>query len=410
MFENYQHQDMEQWIIGYFANNNDKINDYPQLQPEHFLWEEHQKIFKKMQKCNEKAIPFMPSNLGIKKKEDIEYLAGCASASAMVVNVKPMIEKLITDSEKYNALMDTNQLITEAQENDDLDVFERISKISTNRFSEHMPTSTEEMMNELYDKMDGKLVGISTGIDGLDENMNSFQKGRLYIVGARSGMGKSAFMCSCTEQIEKTKKVGIVSLEMLDKELLQRIACVRGKIPHWKIEKGKCTEQEADAYHEQLLTIKNVFINDQGGMTRAGVITAIRQLVKKQGCDIVFVDHIGLIHVEGKSNLAHEIGENTAALKALAKELDIPIVGLCQINRSVEEGQDKKPRLSHLRDSGRIEEDADCVILIYRPSYYNSNNKNLPKQESCTYVIAKCRNGRVCDVDGIFEGDYMKFS
>lgn len=410
MFENYAHQDMEQWIIGYFSQNNDKINDYPRLQPEHFLWEEHRNIFKKMQKCNEKAVPFLPSNLGIKKKEDIDYFAKCTNSAILVVDVKPMIEKLITDSEKYNALLDAYQLTQDAEENDDLDVFEIISKISTTRFTEHQPTSTEDMMKELYEKMDGKVVGISTGIESLDENMNSFQNGRLYIVGARSGMGKSAFMCSCVEKIEQTKRVGIISLEMLDKELLQRIACVRGNIPHWKIEKGKCSDAEANLYHEQLNSIKNVFINDQGGMTRVGVITAIRQLVKKQRCDIVFVDHIGLIRIDGRSNLAHEIGENTAALKALAKELNIPIVGLCQINRSVEEGQDKKPRLSNLRDSGRIEEDADCVILIYRPSYYNKDNKNLPKQEMCTYIIAKCRNGRVCDVDGLFEGEYMKFS
>lgn len=130
-------------------------------------------------------------------------------------------------------------------------------------------------------------------------------------------------------------------------------------------------------------------------------------MVKKQKCDIVFIDHIGLIRVNGNQNLAHEIGENTSALKALAKELNVPIVGLCQINRSVENGQEKMPSLSQLRDSGRIEEDADCVILLYREGYYHQ--EELP-QEICKYKIAKCRNGKRAIVDGSFEGEYMYFS
>ena len=406
MFEKYMHQDYEQWILGAFLNNNDLFGQYFQLKSTHFLWKEHEKIFKQMLKCYEKGLPFLPSKLGIENEKDKEYLASLMSSANVVVNLKPIVEDLIKDSEKYNALMEVNKLVNLAQEEPEVDVFGTLSGLAIQMTNGKLPTTFEQMQAELFSKMEGKEVGISTGIDGLDDAMNGFQKGRLYIIGARSGMGKSALMCSMVEKMEKTKRVGIISLEMLDKELKQRIACIRGSIAHWKIEKGKCTENEASEYLKQLLTIKNVFINDQGGMNRGAVLAAIRQMVIRYKCDIIFIDHIGLIRVNGTQNLAHEIGENTSALKTIAKELNVPIVGLCQINRAAEAGQEKMPTLSQLRDSGRIEEDSDCVILLYRESYYMQEEQ---QKEPCKYKIAKCRNGKRCVVDGIFTGELMKF-
>jgi replicative DNA helicase len=316
------------------------------------------------------------------------------------------VKDLILDSEKHYALEEVYKLTNLAQEEPDVDVFGTLSALSIQISEAKLPTTVEQMMTELYDRMAGKEVGISTGIVGLDDCMNGFQNGRLYIVGARSGMGKSAFMCSIVEKMEKKKRIGIISLEMLDKELKQRIACIRAKIPHWKIEKGRCSEEEASEYGQTLLTINNLFINDEGGMKRANVLASIRQMVKKQKCDIVFIDHIGLIRVASNQNLAHEIGENTSALKAIAKELNVPIVGLCQINHSVEAGNEKMPTLSQLRDSGRIEEDADCVILLYREGYYQQQEQ---EQEPCKYKIAKCRNGKRAIVEGVFTSSLMLF-
>lgn len=406
MFEKYMHQDYEQWILGYFMNHNDSFGNFPNLETKHFLWQEHQKLFDKMRACYEKGLPFVFSKLGIEDEKQKEYVSKLVSCCDMVVNIKGIVEDLITESEKYYALEELYKLIKLAQEESDVDVFGTVSSIAIQTTGTKQPTSVQDMLAELYDKMAGKEVGISTGIDGLDDCMNGFQKGRLYVVGARSGMGKSAFMCSLVEKMEKTKRIGIISLEMLDKELKQRIACIRAKIPHWKIEKGRCSEEEASKYGETLYTINNLFINDEGGMKRANVLSAIRKMVKKQKCDIVFIDHIGLIRVNSNQNLAHEIGENTSALKAIAKELNIPIVALCQINRSAENGNEKMPSLSQLRDSGRIEEDADCVILLYREGYYQQQEQ---EQELCKYKIAKCRNGKRAIVDGLFTSSLMLF-
>lgn len=406
MFEKYTHQDIEQWILGSFLNNNELFGKYPQLMSKHFLWEKHSDLFSKMDKCYEKGLPFLPSKLGIEKPEDKAYLLELMKSATSVVDLKILIESLISDSEKYLALIEINKLVNLAQEEPELDVFGTLSGLSIQATGGRLPTTIDQMMSELYDKMAGKEVGISTGITGIDDCINGFQKGRLYIIGARSGMGKSALMCSMVEKIERFKRVGIISLEMLDKELKQRIACIRGNIPHWKIEKGKCSDEEADKYGNTLMTIKNVYINDQGGMKRGTVLATIRQMVKRQKCDIVFIDHIGLIRLNGTQNLAHEIGENTSALKVIAKELDIPVVGLCQINRAAESNGEKMPTLSQLRDSGRIEEDADCVILLYRQSYYLQEEQPV---EVCQYKIAKCRNGKRAVIDGTFTGELMKF-
>lgn len=406
MFEKYMHQDYEQMILGAFLNNNESFGNYPQLNSSHFLWQEHKKIYEKMQSCYEKGLPFLPSKMGIENEKDKEYLASLMNYGVMVVGLKAVVQDLIKDSEKFVALSELQKLTNLAEEEPDVDVFGTLSALSIQKNSGKLPTTVEQMMAELYDKMAGKEVGISTGIEVLDDCMNGFQKGRLYIVGARSGMGKSAFMCSIVEKMEKTKRIGIISLEMLDKEIKQRIACIRAKIPHWKIEKGRCSEEEANKYGDTLLTIQKIFINDEGGMKRANVLASIRQMVKKQKCDIVFIDHIGLIRVNGSQNLAHEIGENTSALKAIAKELNIPIVGLCQINRAVESGNEKMPSLSQLRDSGRIEEDADCVILLYREGYYQQQEL---EKEPCKYKIAKCRNGKRAIVDGTFTSSLMLF-
>ena len=154
------------------------------------------------------------------------------------------------------------------------------------------------------------------------------------------------------------------------------------------------------------MSLKNITISDKGGLNRAQVIALVRQMVKRNKCKIVFIDHLGLVQVSDKGNLAHEIGKTTALLKSIAKELDIPIVCLCQINRSVENGANRIPSMSDLRDSGRIEEDSDCIILLYREGYYQEKP---PEGEDVKYIIAKCRNGKRGSFNGKFFAEYMRF-
>lgn len=405
-YEIYKNLDVEQTILARFLARNDEINLYPELKPSHFLYEQNRVIFERMIVANNEGKPFVYRVLA-ENEEERKYIAGLLqfpSFSAIGGYVKTLVE----DSDKYNALMKADDTLERAQKDRKVDVFSELSEASTRDFEERYDSSNEAMLKRLEKKMqqDERFLGIKCGISELDSNINNFQKGRLYTVGARSGMGKSALMCSMVEFMEKKYKVGIVSLEMLASELKQRIACIRGKIPHWKIEKGNC-EKEFDDYACALNSIKNVFISDMGGLNRAQVIAIIRQMVKRRKCDIVFIDHLGLIQVSDKGNLAHEIGKTTALLKSLSKELEIPIVCLCQINRGVEKEGNKTPRMSDLRDSGRIEEDSDCVILLYREGYYEEKP---PAFEKVKYIVAKCRNGKRGVVEGLFESELMRFS
>lgn len=405
-YEIYKNLDVEQAILAGFLSRNDEINLYPELKPSHFLYEQNRVIFERMVAANNEGKPFVYRVLA-ENEDERKYIEGLLKVQAFS-GVGGYVKTLVEDSDKYNALIKADDTLERAQKDRKVDVFSELSEASTRDFEERYDSSNEAMLRRLEKKMqrDERFLGIKCGIEDLDANINNFQNGRLYTIGARSGMGKSALMCSMVEFMEKKYKVGIVSLEMLASELKQRIACIRGKIPHWKIEKGNC-EKEFDDYATSLESIKNVSISDMGGLNRAQVIAIIRQMVKRRKCDIVFIDHLGLIQVSDKGNLAHEIGKTTALLKSLSKELEIPIVCLCQINRGVEKEGNKVPRMSDLRDSGRIEEDSDCVILLYREGYYEEKP---PVFEKVKYIVAKCRNGKRGVVDGVFESELMRFS
>lgn len=405
MFDKYTHADIEQSILARFIVHPNELYDCPELEKKHFVFEENQLIFEAIVKLTGKYIPINPKNIADEIKTDIFPYLSKLIEQTPIIKAKEQYRYLIEETEKYNALIDAQKLINVADDDKSVDVFGELARISTKEDNVYNYASDEQMLFELQEKMKNGITGISTSIPELDDSINAFQKGRLYVVGARPSVGKSAFMCSICEKIEKTHNVGIISLEMNTAELKQRIACIRSGIKHWKIEKGKCSEIEFEDYANTLRTIKNVFINDRGGLNRNQIASIIRNMVKRSKCEIVFIDHLGLIKVNYNGNLAHEIGENTSMLKSLSKELQIPIVCLCQINRSIEKEKEKVPAISDLRDSGRIEEDADCVVLLYRNDYYANDSIPIAK-----YVVGKCRNGKTGTVNAYFDKELMKWS
>lgn len=269
----------------------------------------------------------------------------------------------------------------------------------------------EEAMKTLEWKMGHKneTSGIITGIKSFDETINGFNKGCLYICAGRSSMGKSAFMTSSIAEIEKKHNVGIISLEMTGKELINRIGSIRSDIPYWVIDRGLTNDFQFEKFITTVQSIKKLTINDRGGMDCFSVCATIRNMVKQKKCEIIFIDHIGLIQIEDSKNIAHSVGKITAALKTISKEVNIPIVALCQVNRGVEkEKKDKRPHLSDLRDSGRIEEDADCVFFLFRQDYYTAQEK-INRYENAEIIVAKNRNGACKIINCNFDNQLMKF-
>lgn len=405
MFDKYIHEDVEQSIISRFMLKPEEISHCHYLESKHFIFETNRKIFETLVSLQSKNSPITPKTVCDESGVDMSYITALFKDCSLT-DITMLSKYLVKESEKYNALVLAKELIEKVEEDKNTDIFSELSNISLmNDNLDDKESTNESILSHLEQRMKNGVTGIPTKIAEIDESINALQKGRLYVVGARPSMGKSAFMCSLVDKMEKEHKVGILSLEMNTEELKQRIACLRANIKHWKIERGRCSGEEFDAYATALFSIKNVIINDKGGLNRSQVVGLIRSMVKKAKCEVVFIDHIGLIKIKQTGNLAHEIGEVTSDLKALSKELQIPIVCLCQLNRFSDKAKNSLPKISDLRDSGRIEEDADCVILLYRDNYYNPDGSGIAK-----YVIGKCRNGKTGIVDGFFEAEMMRWS
>jgi replicative DNA helicase len=193
------------------------------------------------------------------------------------------------------------------------------------------------------------------------------------VVAGRSGMGKSAFMTSIISSIIETKSIMVFSLEMTVGEVMNRIISNKTGISFENMQKGDLTEQEFEKIIEckKLFKKENIYISEKPALTLTDIISKIRLRNMKYPADIIFIDHIGLIKPENYNQARHlQMGEITRTLKSLSKDFNIPIVELAQINRGVESRNLKIPALSDLKDSGDIEQDADSVIILYRPEYY----------------------------------------
>jgi replicative DNA helicase len=267
----------------------------------------------------------------------------------------------------------------------------------------------------------GAPTGVAWEIGDLDHKTLGMQPGELVILAGRPGMGKSAVAASCCRQIaEKGKKVLLASLEMSAGPLAHRILSDKlydsGSIPYFKMRSGRISPDEFDRIAQAAREIEDIplTIDQRGGLTFAQIASMTRQMKRKSGLDLLVVDHLQLIAASGRysGQRVREVGESTAAAKMLAKELNIPVLMLCQLNRGIESRQDKRPVLSDLRESGEIEQDADTVIMVYRESYYLMSSEPEAGSEAhlkwqaamekavnkCDLILAKQRNGPVGSV------------
>ena len=260
------------------------------------------------------------------------------------------------------------------------------------RLSEIIPSVLAEL--DAIRSQPGAVRGVSSGLSALDEALFGFQPARLYIVAARPGMGKSALAENIARSAAKAGKVaGVLSLEMSDEEYATRSVASEAGIDGQRLQRGFLSERDygrlATAYGA--LSDMDVFIWDDPNVTTRQLRAQARALKLKAGLEVLIVDYAQLMcSSERSENRAIEVGNITRALKGLSKELSIPVIALAQLNRELERRDDKRPRLSDLRDSGRIEEDADVVIFIYREGHYN---EQCPNPEETELIIAKNRGG-----------------
>ncbi len=274
--------------------------------------------------------------------------------------------------------------------------------------------STYDKITELHDPATrDKYRGVPTGFRDLDHVLTGFQPNDLVILAARPAMGKTAFALNIAQNVAKTgRSVGIISLEMSKEQLVERMFSALLSVDSWKIKSGKLTEEDfmrIGTVMDELYAMK-IFIDDSVGNSITELRSKARRLQMEHGLDMLIVDYLQLMTVNGMSgsttNRVNEISEISRSLKALARELRVPIMALSQLSRAVEMRPVKIPQLSDLRESGAIEQDADVVMMMYREDYYEEDTDRAGITD---IFIRKHRSGPVGRVELGYKKEQMKF-
>ncbi len=265
-------------------------------------------------------------------------------------------------------------------------------------------------VDELFHK-DSPITGIATGYDDLDLKTAGFQRSDLIIVAGRPSMGKTAFAVNIAEHaaIKGKHSVALFSMEMPGEQLAMRMMSSLGRIDQHKVRTGKLDDEDWPRLTSAvgILQETRMFIDDTPALTPAELRARCRRISREHGLDLVVVDYLQLMQVAGTSeNRATEISEISRSLKAMAKELKVPVIALSQLNRSLESRTDKRPVMSDLRESGAIEQDADVILFIYRDEVYDENSADKGIAE---IIISKQRNGPIGKVRLSFLGQYTRF-
>jgi replicative DNA helicase len=266
------------------------------------------------------------------------------------------------------------------------------------------------LLTERYENR-GQLTGISTGFTDLDELTSGLQPSDLIIVAARPSMGKTAFALNIAEAaaMRGKKSVAVFSMEMSASQLAFRLISSLGRIHQQHLRNGDLAEEDWPRVTSAITMLSDakIFIDDTPALSPVEMRSRARRLQREHGLGLIVIDYLQLMQVPGnKENRATEISEISRGLKALAKELNVPVVALSQLNRSLEQRADKRPMMSDLRESGAIEQDADVIMFIYRDDYYN---KESPDKGLAEIIIGKQRNGPTDTIKLTFLGHYTKF-
>ncbi len=269
-----------------------------------------------------------------------------------------------------------------------------------------------ERINILFES-DAAITGLSTGFTELDEKTSGLQKSDLVIVAGRPSMGKTTFAMNIAENaaMEADAPVAIFSMEMPAEQLGMRMISSLGRVELQKLRTGRLTEQDWPRITSAITLLnqkRNVYIDDSPGLTPTDLRARCRRLKREHGLSLIVIDYLQLMTVANSGeNRTGEISEISRSLKALAKELQVPVIALSQLNRSLEQRPDKRPVMSDLRESGAIEQDADVIMFIYRDEVYNPEDE--ASKGRAEILIRKQRNGPIGTVNLTFLGQYTRF-
>jgi replicative DNA helicase len=459
----------EQALLGAVLVNNEafyRVSDF--LEPKHFFEPIHQRIFELaagLIRASKLATPvtlktFLPADFDVAGLSLNQYLARLAAEATTIINAEDygrtiydlsIRRDLITIGEDMvNIAYDAPVDATPSSHIEDAE--RRLYEIAeTGRFDSGFQrfaqalTTAVDMAARAYQR-DGSLSGIATGLTDLDSRMGGLQQSDLIILAGRPGMGKSALATNIAYNVAKAWAgeiradgrtatvnggiVGFFSLEMSAEQLATRIISEQTGIPSNKIRRGAIEESEFEKIKDISIELQNLpfYLDETGGLSIGQLAARARRLKRQRGLDLLVVDYLQLLQGSNKrssDSRVQEITEITTRLKALAKELNIPILALSQLSRQVEAREDKRPQLSDLRESGSIEQDADVVLFVFREEYYHQMRKPMESNREkfaewlaegervdgkAEVIIGKQRHGPTGTVELQFEGAVTRFA
>ncbi len=355
----------------------------------------------------------------------VEYIGELVSAVPTSANVKyyaqivadkSTLRKLIKVSEDTINNCYTNQEDIEGLLNDvEKDVF----KITQKRSAGDFVSIDQVVMNalnsiEMASKMKGNVTGLSTGFLDLDYKTAGFHPSELILIAARPAMGKTAFVLNIAEHMafHDGKCIAIFSLEMSKEQLVNRLLAMESHVDSQHIRTGNMSDMDWEKLIESADVVggSKLIIDDTPGITIQELRSKCRKYKMEFGLNLIMIDYLQLMSGGGgksSESRQQEISEISRSLKALARELDVPVIALSQLSRAVESRPDHRPMLSDLRESGAIEQDADMVMFIYRDDYYNKDSE---KKGVAEIIIAKQRSGPIGTIDLLWLPEYTKFA
>ena len=425
----------EQSIIGGLMLENqvwDKINT--KVCEADFYRTEHRILYRAIVTLASKNHPFdvvtlldtLKSNNALDDAGGEAYLFELANNTPSVANVSAYADIVREKSVQRQLIAVSGDIADSAYNPGSRDVSElldfaesRVFAIAEQTPSDGGPEIIKSILVRAVEKIDAlyhsgdSITGLATGLSDLDELTSGLQPSDLVIVAGRPSMGKTTLVMNIAEHaaIKEGKPVLVFSMEMPGDSLAMRMMSSLGRIDQHRIRTGKLDDDDwprvTSAVH--MLSEAPLFIDDTAALSPAELRARARRLVKEHGAlGLIVVDYLQLMKVPGfkADNRTAEISEISRSLKALAKELKVPVIALSQLNRSLEQRQDKRPLMSDLRESGAIEQDADLICFIYRDEVYNEDS---PDKGTAEIIIAKQRNGPIGKVRVAFLGKYTRF-
>ena len=429
-----QDLEAERSVLGSVLLSNDAIDEVLQhIRAEHFYADPHRRMFAAIQDMFDGGIRGIdPVTLGheLERRGELADIGGAAyivqvleavphaahaEYYARIVHEKWLQRTLIdacTDTlrEAYHGQDDVDELVARAERRI-FDISERQHNVD--RFA--LKDILKDTFERIFSRMDqeGSLSGLHTGFSGLDEMTSGFQPSELLVLAARPSMGKTALVCNFALAVAGSGTgVLIFSLEQSSLELAERFLAIQAKVNGHKLRQGELDEVEQYSLEQASLQLRELplFIDDTAGRNVSQVAAVSRRLKRRTGnLGLVVIDYLQLIESEESSNRSitreQQISTITRRLKFLAKDLAAPVMALAQLNRGVEQREDKRPRLADLRESGAIEQDADIVMFLHRPEAYDPEDR----PGEADLIVAKNRNGPIGTVNLTWLKEQLRF-